>query len=186
MPRAETNFDVASPTPSRRSSAASGAGLRRPGELAEQLRRRRPDPHPRAGRGDGRALVELDPQVRAGLEESIARARRLRRGTGAGDSEVRYANGATVTHKLGSGAPRGPVCARRPGRLSQSVIMNVVPALAAGVGSHGPRLAAAEGIRRTAAPHHPGRRAAAWHGGGLRHRRGPGDRGLRLRRAGRG
>nr|WP_245356746.1 histidinol dehydrogenase [Paeniglutamicibacter kerguelensis] len=82
-----------------------------------------------------RALVELDPEVRAGLEESIARARAFAAEQVPGSSEVRYATGATVTQRW---VPVRRVGLYVPGGLAvypSSVIMNAVPALAAGVGS---------------------------------------------------
>ena len=82
-----------------------------------------------------RALEELDPTVRAGLEESIARARAFAAEQVPGSSEVRYATGATVTQRW---VPVRRVGLYVPGGLAvypSSVIMNAVPALAAGVGS---------------------------------------------------
>ncbi|MFF5791348.1 histidinol dehydrogenase [Paeniglutamicibacter sp. NPDC012692] len=82
-----------------------------------------------------RALEELDPKVRAGLEESIARARTFAAEQVPGSSEVRYATGATVTQRW---VPVRRVGLYVPGGLAvypSSVIMNAVPALAAGVGS---------------------------------------------------
>ena len=82
-----------------------------------------------------RALEELDPQVRLALEESIDRARVFAAAQRPQDTEVNYANGATVTQRW--------VAVRRvglyvPGGLAvypSSVIMNTVPAQAAGVAS---------------------------------------------------
>ncbi|MGL3804936.1 histidinol dehydrogenase [Paeniglutamicibacter sp. R2-26] len=82
-----------------------------------------------------RALEELDPEVRAGLEESISRARTFAAEQVPGTSEVRYADGATVTQRW---VPVRRVGLYVPGGLAvypSSVIMNAVPALAAGVGS---------------------------------------------------
>jgi len=82
-----------------------------------------------------RALEELDPQVRLALEESIDRARVFAAAQRPQDTEVNYANGAAVTQRW--------VAVRRvglyvPGGLAvypSSVIMNTVPAQAAGVAS---------------------------------------------------
>lgn len=82
-----------------------------------------------------RALAELDPKVRAGLEESIARSRSFAEAQVPGPSEVRYGTGATVTQRW---VPVRRVGLYVPGGLAvypSSVIMNAVPALAAGVGS---------------------------------------------------
>ena len=82
-----------------------------------------------------RALEDLDPQVRLALEESIDRARVFAAAQRPQDTEVNYANGAAVTQRW--------VAVRRvglyvPGGLAvypSSVIMNTVPAQAAGVAS---------------------------------------------------
>lgn len=82
-----------------------------------------------------RALEELDPQVRLALEESIDRARVFAAAQRPQDTEVNYANGAAVTQRW--------VAVRRvglyvPGGMAvypSSVIMNTVPAQAAGVAS---------------------------------------------------
>lgn len=82
-----------------------------------------------------RALVELDPEVRAGLEESITRARAFAAAQVPGDTVVEYGAGATVTQRW---VPVRRVGLYVPGGLAvypSSVIMNAVPALAAGVGS---------------------------------------------------
>lgn len=82
-----------------------------------------------------RALADLDPDVRLALAESIDRARRFAAAQVPGNVEVEIAPGAVVTHKW--------VAVRRvglyvPGGLAvypSSVVMNVVPAQAAGVQS---------------------------------------------------
>ncbi|MDO2932706.1 histidinol dehydrogenase [Paeniglutamicibacter sulfureus] len=82
-----------------------------------------------------RALADLDPQVRAGLEESIARARAFAAAQVPEDTRIDYGTGATVTQRW---VPVRRVGLYVPGGLAvypSSVIMNAVPALAAGVGS---------------------------------------------------
>ncbi|MEG2577094.1 histidinol dehydrogenase [Glutamicibacter sp. NPDC055491] len=82
-----------------------------------------------------RALEELDPQVRLALEESIDRARVFAKAQRPDDAEVRYATGATVTQRW---VPVRRVGLYVPGGLAvypSSVIMNAVPAQAAGVSS---------------------------------------------------
>ena len=82
-----------------------------------------------------RALHELDPDVRAGLEESIARLRRsceAERGT---DITTQVVPGGTVQQRL---VPVRRVGLYVPGGLAplvSSVVMNVVPAQVAGVES---------------------------------------------------
>ena len=81
------------------------------------------------------ALAGLDPQVRAALEESIRRARLVHDAQHPQDSTVELGEGAAVeNHWL----PVGRVGLYVPGGRAvypSSVVMNVVPAQAAGVGS---------------------------------------------------
>lgn len=82
-----------------------------------------------------RALDELDPDVRAALEESIRRARLVHAAQRPADSTVELGEGAVVeNHWL----PVGRVGLYVPGGRAvypSSVVMNVVPAQAAGVSS---------------------------------------------------
>ncbi|MFJ3958580.1 histidinol dehydrogenase [Arthrobacter sp. NPDC090010] len=81
------------------------------------------------------ALAGLDPEVRAALEESISRARRFADAQRPGDIETVLDEGAVVRQRW---IPVGRVGLYVPGGLAplaSSVIMNVVPALAAGVES---------------------------------------------------
>jgi histidinol dehydrogenase len=81
------------------------------------------------------ALDGLDPAVRAALEESIRRARRFADAQRPADTDVELGDGAVVSQKW---VPVGRVGLYVPGGLAvypSSVIMNVVPALAAGVES---------------------------------------------------
>ncbi|MGK5545230.1 histidinol dehydrogenase [Streptomyces sp. URMC 127] len=82
-----------------------------------------------------RALEELDPAVRAALEESIRRARIVHREQRRTDTTVQVVPGGTVTERW---VPVQRVGLYVPGGRSvypSSVIMNVVPAQEAGVGS---------------------------------------------------
>ncbi|MDT9681508.1 histidinol dehydrogenase [Streptomyces sp. TRM76323] len=82
-----------------------------------------------------RALEELDPAVRAGLEESARRARTVHREQRRTTHTTQVVPGGTVTEKW---VPVGRVGLYAPGGRSvypSSVIMNVVPAQEAGVGS---------------------------------------------------
>ncbi|HEX3221347.1 MAG TPA: histidinol dehydrogenase [Nocardioides sp.] len=82
-----------------------------------------------------RALTELDPAVRAGLEESIARLRRTCEAELEHDVTSSLGEGATVTHRM---VPVRRVGLYAPGGIAplvSSVVMNVVPAQVAGVGS---------------------------------------------------
>ncbi|HWA67650.1 MAG TPA: histidinol dehydrogenase [Mycobacteriales bacterium] len=81
------------------------------------------------------ALDALDPAVRDALEEAIARARRVHEAQLRDDAVVDVAPGAVVTERW---VPVGRVGLYVPGGLvayPSSVVMNVVPAQVAGVGS---------------------------------------------------
>lgn len=81
------------------------------------------------------ALGELDPAVRRALEESISRARRFADGQRPRNVDVQLGDGALVSQNW---VPVARVGLYVPGGLAvypSSVIMNVVPALAAGVES---------------------------------------------------
>jgi histidinol dehydrogenase len=81
------------------------------------------------------ALAALDPAVRAGLDESIARLRTTSKNELESDSVTDLGPGARVTHRM---VPVGRVGLYVPGGLAplvSSVLMNVVPAQVAGVKS---------------------------------------------------
>ncbi|OFI38321.1 histidinol dehydrogenase [Arthrobacter sp. SW1] len=81
------------------------------------------------------ALESLDPAVRSALEESISRARRFAEAQRPADVDVELGDGAVVSQNW---VPVGRVGLYVPGGLAvypSSVIMNVVPAQAAGVPS---------------------------------------------------
>ena len=81
------------------------------------------------------ALDELDPAVRSGLEESIARLRRTCEAELEHDKVTEVVPGGTVTQRM---IPVERVGLYVPGGLAplvSSVVMNVVPAQVAGVGS---------------------------------------------------
>jgi histidinol dehydrogenase len=92
--------------------------------------------HPRVpAEALARALDELDPAVRRALEESISRARRFADGQRPRNIDVELGDGALVSQNW---VPVARVGLYVPGGLAvypSSVIMNVVPALAAGVES---------------------------------------------------
>lgn len=82
-----------------------------------------------------RALAELDPAIRAGLDESIARLRKTCAAELESDVVTDLGPGARVTHRK---VPVDRVGLYVPGGLAplvSSVLMNVVPAQVAGVGS---------------------------------------------------
>jgi len=79
------------------------------------------------------ALDQLDPAVRAALEESISRARKFADGQRPRNVDIELGDGAVVSQTW---VPVARVGLYVPGGLAvypSSVIMNVVPALAAGV-----------------------------------------------------
>jgi histidinol dehydrogenase len=81
------------------------------------------------------ALDQLDPAVRRALEESISRARRFADGQRPRNVDVELGDGAVVSQNW---VPVARVGLYVPGGLAvypSSVVMNVVPALAAGVQS---------------------------------------------------
>lgn len=81
------------------------------------------------------ALADLDPVVRAALEESIHRARKVHRDQRRSDHTTQVVPGGTVTEKW---LPVDRVGLYAPGGLAvypSSVIMNVIPAQEAGVRS---------------------------------------------------
>lgn len=81
------------------------------------------------------ALQQLDPGVRAALEESISRAKQFAERQKPANVDVRLGDGAVVSQNW---IPVGRVGLYVPGGLAplaSSVIMNVVPAVAAGVES---------------------------------------------------
>ncbi|TQM83615.1 histidinol dehydrogenase [Saccharothrix saharensis] len=82
-----------------------------------------------------RALSELDPAVRAALEESIARAREVHADQRRVDTTTQVVPGGTVTERW---VPVSRVGLYAPGGLAvypSTVVMNVVPAQIAGVES---------------------------------------------------
>lgn len=81
------------------------------------------------------ALADLDPEVRAGLEESIRRLRQTCQAELESDVTTDLAPGARVTHRM---IPVDRVGLYVPGGLAplvSSVLMNTVPAQVGGVGS---------------------------------------------------
>ncbi|MDO4919991.1 histidinol dehydrogenase [Kocuria sp.] len=82
-----------------------------------------------------RAVAELDPAVRHGLETAIARTRAFARAQRPSDVSIEVAPGATLSHRWRPVRRAGLYI---PGGLAvypSSVVMNVVPAQAAGVES---------------------------------------------------
>lgn len=104
-------------------------------DLAERFDGVRPPALRVPGEALEAALAGLDPRVRAALEESIRRARLVHDAQHPQDSTVELGEGAVVENHW---TPVGRVGLYVPGGRAvypSSVVMNVVPAQAAGVGS---------------------------------------------------
>ena len=82
-----------------------------------------------------RALAELDPAVRAALEESIRRARLVHRDQRRADHTTQVVPGGTVTERWVPVERVGLYVTGGRSVYPSSVVMNVVPAQEAGVGS---------------------------------------------------
>ena len=135
MPRAETTTDVASDAVAAIIADVRSRGFDALNELALRFDGVRQD-HPLVPREALReALDQLDPQVRAALEESIRRARLFAEAQRPQDTDLQIGPGAGVSQKW---LPVNRVGLYVPGGLAvypSSVVMNVVPAQAAGVAS---------------------------------------------------
>ncbi len=135
MPRAETTTDVASDAVAAIIADVRSRGYDALSELAarfDHVEQHRPLV-PREALKD--ALHQLDPQIRAALEESIRRARLFAEAQRPRDTDLQIGPGANVTQKW---VPVRRVGLYVPGGLAvypSSVIMNVIPAQAAGVSS---------------------------------------------------
>ncbi|MET4061368.1 histidinol dehydrogenase [Arthrobacter sp. UYP6] len=135
MPRAVTTTEVASDAVAAIIADVRTRGYDALTELAERfdhVQQHRPLV-PRAALTE--ALDQLDPKIRVALEESIRRARLFAEAQHPQDTELQIGPGATVTQKW---VAVNRVGLYVPGGLAvypSSVIMNVVPAQAAGVTS---------------------------------------------------
>lgn len=135
MPRAETTTDVASDAVAAIIADVRSRGYDALSELAarfDRVEQHRPLV-PRAALKE--SLQQLDPQVRAALEESIRRARLFADAQRPRNTDLQIGPGANVAQKW---IPVRRVGLYVPGGLAvypSSVIMNVVPAQAAGVSS---------------------------------------------------
>ncbi|MFD1212483.1 histidinol dehydrogenase [Arthrobacter sp. GCM10027362] len=135
MPRAETTFDVATEAVEAIIKDVRTRGFEALGDLAARFDGVEQE-HPRVpAQALDQALQSLDSAVRAALEESIARARTFAAAQKPADAAVEIASGAVVRQRW---VPVARVGLYVPGGLAvypSSVVMNVVPAQAAGVAS---------------------------------------------------
>jgi histidinol dehydrogenase len=135
VPRAGLDVDAALETVRPICEAVRTRGVKAIEELSERFDGIVPERLRVPQEALDRALDELDPAVRAGLEESIARLRRTCEAELERDVTTSFGEGATVTHRM---VPVRRVGLYAPGGLAplvSSVVMNVVPAQVAGVPS---------------------------------------------------
>ncbi|WP_182526371.1 histidinol dehydrogenase [Nocardioides dongkuii] len=135
VPRAE--FDVEAATHAVRPilEAVRTRGMDAVRELSERFDGVAPDDVRVPAAALQQALAELDPAIRAGLEESVRRLRATCAAELEHDVTTDLGPGARVTHRK---VPVGRVGLYVPGGLAplvSSVLMNAVPAQTAGVGS---------------------------------------------------
>ncbi len=135
LPRADVDVDAVLERVRPIVADVAGRGVEAVLELAERFDRGRPA----AVRGPAQALAgalsALDPAVRAALELSITRARAVHADQRRRDVTTQVTAGGTVTERF---VPVRRVGLYAPGGLAvypSSVVMNVVPAQAAGVES---------------------------------------------------
>jgi histidinol dehydrogenase len=135
VPRADVDVDAAPETVRPICEAVRTGGVDAIQEFSERFDGVAPDRLRVPQDALDRALAELDPAVRAGLEESIARLRRTCEAELEHDVTTSLGAGATVTQRM---VPVRRVGLYAPGGLAplvSSVVMNVVPAQVAGVSS---------------------------------------------------
>jgi len=135
LPRAEQDVDAALHQVRPIVDAVRERGAEAALEFAERFERVRPSAVRVPVQTLHGALAALDPAVRAALETSIERARQVHADQRRADIVTQVAPGGTVTERF---LPVQRVGLYAPGGLAvypSSVVMNVVPAQAAGVGS---------------------------------------------------
>jgi histidinol dehydrogenase len=135
LPRADLDVEAALATvqPICAQVRSGGAGAVR--DLSERFDGVRPTELRVPAEVLAQALAELDPAVRSALEESIRRARLVHRDQRRTDVTTQVVPGGTVSERW---VPVARVGLYVPGGLAvypSSVVMNVVPAQEAGVGS---------------------------------------------------
>ncbi|NYI90321.1 histidinol dehydrogenase [Amycolatopsis endophytica] len=135
LPRAEIDVDAALHQVRPVVDAVRERGVEAVLEYTEKFDRVRPSSVRVPREEIQSALTRLDPAVRAALEESIARARTVHADQRRADVTTTVVEGGTVTERW---VPVERVGLYAPGGLAvypSSVVMNVVPAQVAGVGS---------------------------------------------------
>lgn len=135
VPRAEFDIEAATHVVAPIIEAVRSRGVEAIAEFSERFDGVRVDDIAVPSQTLSDALAALDADVRAGLEESIRRLRLTCEADVEDDIRVEVAPGAVVTHRS---VPVDRVGLYVPGGLAplvSTVIMNVVPAQVAGVGS---------------------------------------------------
>jgi histidinol dehydrogenase len=135
LPRAEVDVDSVTGTVAPLLAAVRDRGVDAVLEFSERFDGVAPSTVRVPRRAIAAALDSLDPAVRAALEESTARATAVHTAQRRGEIRIDVVPGGTVTERW---VPVGRVGLYVPGGKAvypSSVVMNVVPALVAGVGS---------------------------------------------------
>ncbi|WP_134733472.1 histidinol dehydrogenase [Amycolatopsis nivea] len=135
LPRAEYDVDAALHQVRPVVEAVRDRGVEAVLEFTERFDKVRPETVRVPAEELTKALSELDPQVRAALEESIKRARKVHSDQRRQDVTTQVVPGGTVTERW---VPVDRVGLYAPGGLAvypSTVVMNVVPAQLAGVRS---------------------------------------------------
>jgi histidinol dehydrogenase len=135
VPRAEYDVEAAVDVVRPICEAVRTLGVDAIAELSERFDGVRPEHLRVPATALSSSLAALDADVRAGLEESVARLRRTCEAELERDVTTSLGPGATVTHRM---VPVRRVGLYAPGGLAplvSSVVMNVVPAQVAGVSS---------------------------------------------------
>jgi histidinol dehydrogenase len=135
VPRAEYDVEAAVDVVRPICEAVRTLGVDAIAELSERFDGVRPEHLRVPATALSTSLAALDADVRAGLEESVARLRRTCEAELERDVTTSLGPGATVTHRM---VPVRRVGLYAPGGLAplvSSVVMNVVPAQVAGVSS---------------------------------------------------
>ncbi|GAB3381630.1 histidinol dehydrogenase [Amycolatopsis echigonensis] len=135
LPRAEYDVDAALHQVRPVVEAVRDRGVEAVLEFTERFDKVRPETVRVPAEELAKALSELDPQVRAALEESIKRARKVHADQRRQDVTTQVVPGGTVSERW---VPVDRVGLYAPGGLAvypSTVVMNVVPAQLAGVRS---------------------------------------------------
>ncbi|MDQ3760506.1 MAG: histidinol dehydrogenase [Actinomycetota bacterium] len=135
LPRAEVDVDAVAHQVAQLIEAVRDRGVAAVLEFTERFDRVRPASVRVPASALRNALEQLDPAVRAALEESIDRVRQVHAGQRRAETVTQVVPGGTVTQRW---VPVGRVGLYAPGGLAaypSTVVMNVVPAQVAGVES---------------------------------------------------